>query len=722
MDNRQELFKSTARDEKNAVLFERTSNLNFKDFERRVLSYPDSIINQYILSSDESPFTMLLSMIKNGSGGNFPERNMGNAHKIVSPGLNGLKNELEDRKGQTEMMEDAYDIIDRGSIFIAEAPPGTGKSMAYLVPIVKHLKEDARFIISTNTKHLQTQLFEQDVLIASRYASAPFSVSVIKGIGNYLCFLKYDENRYKIKPLMKLALDGFTHLSQSGDLSEMKFFKDIDSSDITADSEYCPDRECPFSKICYFLNIREHAKTSQIVITNHFLTLIDSQMANGILGNYGGIVFDEAHNLENVITEVFTYEFDFMYVRRTIHYCISSLVSLRRAGRTDRAEDDAALHEIEEELSRADENIEVIEVSVKDRVSSMKEKRGEFTQDFFTGLQKRIQDAASALYSAAEKAHNAKKDMKHSDSKSRLLKYISEKFQYIFISFTSNTEIDSTHFAYYYKWDEKRYNVILNAAPIETGGFFFDNFISREKTPLIFTSATLQKNGDYSMFEKQTGLNRTTREVIRQTYESSFDFSSQMSVTCVNGMGDPNSAGFLKKSTDIVGMLAKREKRMFVLSTSYQQIEHMKKSFSDKRFIFQKREDVGERLLNEFRKKKGAVLIGTNMFWEGVDLPGDLLEIIVILKMPFAVPDDPVIRLRCEALSREGIDPFENYSLPSAIMKLKQGMGRLIRKKDDIGEIYILDERIIKKRYGRQVMDSLYVKPRVVDYEEIVEE
>jgi len=507
----------------------------------------------------------------------------------------------------------------------------------------------------------------------------------------------------------------------------MKYFRDIDAFDITADSEYCPDKDCPFSKICYFLSIREKAKTSQVVITNHFLTLIDSQMSNGILGAYSGVVFDEAHNLENVITEVFTFEFDFLYVRRIINYSLKSLSSAQRAEKLSavKSADGGVLVELVNELQRTAELLEIIETSLKDRVSALKEKRGEVTQLFFEGLEEHINAASSSIYSITEKAHKGRKDGKQNaeqqDEVSRTLKYISEKFQYIFMSFTSNTEIESGKFAYFYKWDDLKYNIILNASPIETGQFFFENFVKNEKISMIFTSATLQKNGDYSLFEKQIGLSKTAREVVKQTYESSFDFTNQMSVTCVDEMGNPNGNDFLDKSLKIIEKLAEKEKRMFVLATSYQQIEYLKKKVNDKKFIFQRREDVGERLLHEFKKKKGAVLIGTNMFWEGVDLPGDLLEIIVILKMPFAVPDDPVIKMRCEALTREGLDPFESYSLPSAIMKLKQGMGRLIRKKDDLGEIYILDERIIKKRYGKQVIESFYVNPKILKFERLLE-
>lgn len=726
MDKFSSLFSDITPEEKSAVLFDRTSLFTEKLFRERICHYGESLVNAFIISYNRGPLTEYMRLAIDNDHKSHYVRKTDSSYKITSPGK--PKEALEERAGQMRMMRDVEETSSKSGILIAEAPPGTGKSLAYLVPIIKNLGDSGRAVISTNTKNLQMQLFNKDLELASDLTGVSVSASMLKGIGNYFCFMKYNENLRKFPPLSKLAIEGFLALTSSGDLSELKFRDGLDANDISCDNEYCVESVCSFASICPYLKVKERALTSQIVFTNHHLSLIDAELKNRFLGSYDFIVFDEAHNLENVITDVYSYKFDFTYAIRTLNYFVHTFGSQMKFIRSSSISSDsvAFLENLFSSLSELVSDTDILFKYSLDLAEEEKRERLEYSQKLFSGASETVKRIAGRLYGAYNDAQRAQKMLK--EEKFRMLdiyqtlKYMSEKLMRFFESFAVVSRADNEEYAFYYDFDSMRRNVVLNGLPVDTGEQFSRLMLSREEKAFVFTSATLTADSSFGMFKQQSGILRSGRSYREEIYESSFDYGRQMRVFCFAGMGDPTSNAFMEKASEIVGILSMREKRMFVLATSYGQIEHLKGKFRDKKFIFQKREGDGDKLLHMHKTRKASILVGTNMFWEGVDLPGDLLETIVILKMPFAVPDDPIIKRRCRVMEEEGIDSFRNYTLPQAVIKLKQGMGRLIRKNDDEGEIYVLDERILTKSYGKSVMSSFYVKPAVIDYEEFIKE
>ncbi|MCK4524106.1 DEAD/DEAH box helicase, partial [candidate division WOR-3 bacterium] len=305
--------------QKNAILFDRVNNFTVNALTDRILSYPSHIIDEFILTSDADYLVKFIGEVRNSKKPLKSIKSKTDAFKVFIPKENN-QNDLEERKGQNDMIQDIKYAVTNGKIIISEAPPGTGKSLAYLLPCIGEIKNGKRTVISTNTKNLQMQIFNNDAAIASDISNVSFSACVLKGIGNYLCLQKYYDNKNFIEPLMVLALEGFMLMYESGDLAEMKFFYKTDMKDITSDSEYCMDKDCPYSSKCFFLKLRNMAKTSEIIFTNHYLSLIDASMSNRFFGEYQITVFDEAHNLENVVTDLFAYEYNFKYVMRMLYY------------------------------------------------------------------------------------------------------------------------------------------------------------------------------------------------------------------------------------------------------------------------------------------------------------------------------------------------------------------------------------------------------------------
>ena len=726
MDKKSSLFSKISEQEKNAVLFDRTGNFSERSFKERISHYSEALLNSFIMSYPAGPMTEYISKeIEIGGKHHFFQK-INSSFKITSP--ENLKIKLEEREGQMRMISDINEVIESGDILIGEAPPGTGKSLAYLIPLIRSLKDSRRAVISTNTKNLQMQLFNKDLDIASDFTGVSVSASMLKGIGNYFCFLKYNENLQKITPLTKLALEGFLAFSSSGDLSELKYYNDLDMNDITCDNEYCLEATCPFSSICLYLKVREKALSSQIIFTNHYLTLIDAELKNKFFGEYQSIVFDEAHNLEGAITDVYSYKFDFIYAVRMMNYFIHTFKNQMKFIRSSNLSTDAVnfFDNLLTTMNDASEETDMLFKFMLDVAETEKKERNEYSFRIFRGIEEKVKSLAGKLYATANNADKGIKILK--EEKFRMLdiyqtlKYISEKTNRFFEGFSVVSQADNEEYAFFYEYDIRRKNVILNGLPVDTGEMFSKILLSREDVSFVFTSATLTAANSFEMFKQQTGIKNLKRHCREDSYESSFDYEKQMKVVCFKGIEDPNNEGFMEKASEVIEILLNREKRMFVLATSYAQIDYLKTKFKDKRFLFQKKEENGDKLLHLHKQRKASVLVGTNMFWEGVDLPGDLLEIIVILKMPFAVPDDPIIKRRCRVMEENNRDPFREYTLPQAIIKLKQGMGRLIRNKNDSGEIYILDERILTKSYGRSVLSSFYVKPEVADYKIFINE
>lgn len=722
MDRIKKLFSQISDEEKNSILFEKIGKFSFKEFKERVSSYSNSLINSFILSYSSGPFLELLLLLKEEAQGKDKKEQLEEeAFKVVNPSRK--KPQLEERDGQKIFRENVENLLKEKSVLIAEAPPGIGKTLAYLLPMMENI-ESKRFLISTNTKSLQEQIFTKDIKLASYNAKVSFSTINIKGISNYFCFSKYYENMEKFHPLMKLATEGFIQISKTGDINSLKFMKGITYDDITCDSRYCQDLECPFSNICFFLRLKEKVLSSQIVVTNHYLTLINETLPKSILGDFEMIIFDEAHNLENVISDVYSYTIDFFEIFKILKYFIKRVKEDLKSVEESSLSYDCFnfFTEVYSFLNTLYENFEILYENILEKVTPDQKEKDVYDFKIFENVKTYILKIKQLLYSIRENGEKTLKILKDSKFKNleikHNLKYLVEESAKIYESFVVTTEANNSDYAFFYDLNTKNKNLILNAILVNTGEQFSNFLRKKEKTSILFTSGTLKSSNDFGFFKDRIGINISKRKYREEVFLSSFDYKNQMTIFCFKNIGDPNTEQFMENVITFLRKVEEKRKRTLVLTTSYQQIEYLKKNLSDPKFIFQVKEGNNEKILLQYKTRKDGILVGTSTFWEGIDLPGDLLEILVILKLPFLVPDDPVFLKKGENLKNKGFDPFYDYSLPYTILKLKQGMGRLIRRKDDKGEIYILDERIVTKKYGKKVISEFFVEPKILDFNE----
>ncbi len=724
MDKLTQIFKKLSKTQKNAILFDRVNNFTINALTEKILSYPSHIIDEFILTSDADYLVKFICEVRNSKKPLKSIKSKTDAFRVFVPKKNN-QNDLEERKGQNDMIQDIKYAVENGKIIISEAPPGTGKSLAYLLPCIGEIKNGKRTVISTNTKNLQMQIFNNDAAIASDISNISFSACVLKGIGNYLCLQKYYDNKNFIEPLMVLALEGFIAMYESGDLAEMKFFYKTDMKDITSDSEYCMNKDCPYSSKCFFLKLRNIAKTSEIIFTNHYLSLIDASMSNKFFGEYQITVFDEAHNLENVVTDLFAYEYNFKYVMRMLYYFQKRINKVIR-NITMKKEDGElkdSFNKIIVIINELINNNEILLFSIKDKITFENGRRKKYNTSLLSDYSEEIKEMAIQYYRLMKNSKEAMEIIKERFASKKqyfhLARYINEKTQSFYDAFIVTTDAGNEEYAFYYETNRNE-NIILVGVPIETGEIFSNLILKGEDKSIVFSSATLSVNKEFELFKTQTGIKLSNRDFMSGIYETSFKWNEQMKIVCISDMGNPNEKEFLDRTALLIEMLCDDGKKTIVLTTSYEQIDYLANHLKHDNYIFHKKGDNPELILAKHKSSKKGVLIGTNRYWEGVDLPGELLERVIILKMPFAVPDDPIIEKRCEKRQEMGINPFMEYTLPLAILKLKQGIGRLIRKRSDTGEVYILDERIIKKRYGKIITKSLFVEPKVISYNRIM--
>lgn len=724
MDEIRELTRKLNKKEKNAILFDRVSGFSSKDIIERLSSYPSHILDDYILSVEPNTMVKLIGTLRDKGRTGHVSPLKDTSFRVFVP--DDSETDIEQRSGQNKMIEDVSYAMNNGSALVCEAPPGTGKSLAYLLPAVDAAQSDERTVISTNTKNLQMQIFNKDAQIACNMRKRSFSACMIKGIGNYLCLYKYNENKNSIDPLMKLALEGFIHVYNSGDLSQLKYFYNTDINDITSDSEFCMDRDCPYYSKCYFMKLRETAKTSDIIFTNHYLCLIDASMENRFFGEYSINVFDEAHNLENVISELFAYQYSSKYVMRMLYYFQKRTMSAIRGMKGEKMREmhsvfESILHIINELI----EQNEMFFIDIKDLLVFEQGKRKKYNQKLFENNTERIKYILTAYARLKKESREAMDIISETGSSKRnlfhLARYIHEKIQFFSDGFAVISDAGNEEYAFFYE-TRKDESVVFSGVPVETGESFAGLMIKGSDKPLIFTSATLSVGGNFNLFKSQIGLDISEKTYAEGIYETSFSWNEQMRLTCITGMGNPNSAEFIDKCAGFIESVTADNRKTLVLATSYEQIDALRKLLEHERYIFHKKGDNPELIISKHKSANMSVLIGTNRYWEGIDLPGELLERVIILKMPFSVPDDPVMERRCLKKQETGINPFMGYVLPLAVLKLKQGIGRLIRKRTDRGNVYILDERVIRMRYGKTVLKSLFVQPEIVNYNNIVKE
>ena len=647
----------------------------------------------------------------------------------------------EYRPGQVEMAQAVSDTLENGGVALIEAGTGTGKTLAYLIPA---LAARRRVVVSTATKNLQEQLYKKDIPFLERAVDRKFVTACMKGRSNYVCLhrLKQAEHTPILEGLEEVdyfdEVRQWAATSETGDRAELADLPENLSfwSHIDARAEICLGQKCPEYDNCFVTRMRQKAAEADVVVVNHHLFFADLAMRGGdygaVLPDYSTVIFDEAHEIEDVAATYFG--------SSVSNYRILDMI--QDAQKLVITEPDRA-SEVNRCLARVQKRAESFWIALSRSFAELTGAGGQ-RQPYSGAGERSRYDRASAENGAAlgQSAIIGLPEGRYPISNRLFLRkegnvYNPTAAGEAYIALTNSldrltTELqtikdpppevdnivhraesmkfemefivigDDPTFVY---WLEKRgRGIFLYATPIDVSGILSDRLFSTVHSAVL-TSATMTAGHGFAFLKTRLGVG-PAREVV---VESHFDFEKQAVIYLPARMPDPRSREFLSASVEeIIGILNATQGRAFVLFTSISSMRETYELVKDRIPFPTLIQGQGSKtgLLERFRKTKGAVLFATSSFWQGVDVQGQALSCVIILKLPFSVPTDPVVAARQKYIEDEGGSSFYEYSVPEAIITLKQGLGRLIRSATDRGVLSILDPRLRTKGYGRLFLQS----------------
>jgi ATP-dependent DNA helicase DinG len=603
--------------------------------------------------------------------------------------------EYEHRPSQIEMARTVWRAIEEEKVALIEAGTGTGKSIAYLVPALISGKS---LIVSTANKALQRQLYERDVPLVRDALGLDCESVLIKGRQNYVCLRKYQlelpQQRLfaemdKIQVYDLDALESWVSTTDTGDLEELGFVLDPDMlANMTCPADECLHRDCVHYDDCFVMRVRQRAAEAQVVITNHHLLITDLQLRaiGGVtLPDSDLIVCDEAHQLEDVATSIFE--------TTLTDYTVPSLL-LRRLLRQH-----AAPSDLDEIAAHNRVFFEGVRAQMRESVAKLE---GDWEEGIRLGHS--LRDLAAKLGALHPFGDDPDADEENT-SLGLALQAVRAAGDHTLT--VSRSARDGEIIRYAEQTRQRRVSLILHATPISAAESLSKHLFA-EKT-VICTSATLSTGGEFGLFRSRCGIHDPPLELIGAP---AFDFASQARIylPSLAAYDWGNREGYFDAvAEEIRRLLEVSRGRAFCLFTSWSGLQYVSNKLRNYLPwpILQQGELPRSELLRRFRETRHSVLFGTKSFWEGVDVPGEALSMVVIDKLPFPSPRDPLHEARTERIVEEGGNPFIEYTLPLMILSLKQGFGRLIRAKTDRGVVAILDSRLSTKRYGETVLRSL---------------
>ncbi|MGY6274958.1 ATP-dependent DNA helicase [Methylomonas sp. MgM2] len=607
------------------------------------------------------------------------------------------------RVAQIEMAEKIAQAIESRQNLIAEAGTGTGKTFAYLIPAIISRKKT---IVSTGTKNLQDQLFNKDLpLIRKTLSRTPFKASLLKGRANYLCTYRLElalnaSFGYVKQDAEALAkIKTWSSRTRTGDVSEVADVHDGDPVwfHATSTTDNCLGQNCPDYTDCFLTKARKQAQESDIVVVNHHLLCADWSIRNTgfgeLLPDAEVVIIDEAHQLADTASNFLG-------------------VSVSGKQLTELADDTLAEYFTDaKDMPDLRTACEDLQLEVKDMrlAFGLELRRGDW-QDIETNPK-----MTAALASLQKQLARLTDQLERASIRSKGLESCFERAEALDMQLETLIKDEDGQWIKWYETYSKSFT--LSRTPLDIAKEF-RGFMAQHKAIWIFTSATLSVANNFVHFSKSLGLNDTQS----QSWESPFDYPNQALFYHPKGLPQPSDPAFTDKIVDFVlPVLEASRGRAFFLFTSHKALQRAAQLLDgklDHPLLVQGKKSKAV-LLEQFKKLGNAVLLATASFWEGVDVRGDALSCVIIDKLPFASPGDPVLKARMHAMEKQGRNPFFEHQLPSAIIMLRQGVGRLIRDDNDRGVLMVCDPRLLKRAYGQMFLDSVPPMKRSRDIEDV---
>jgi Rad3-related DNA helicases len=665
----------------------------------------------------------------------------------------------EQRPQQVQMAQAVALSFNERKTLLVEAGTGTGKGMSYLVPAAMFAAQRGqRVVISTNTINLQDQLFFKDIPALQRImandASAeeaqekqpPFKAALLKGRGNYLCLRRYKNLRRdtnlqpeEVRALLKVQL--WLPSTQTGDRAEIMLMDREQAAwgRINVTPETCTGPKCPEFRNCFFFQARRRAEAAHVVVVNHALLLADLASGNVVLPNYDHLVIDEAHNLEDVATDQLGFAVDqlelLIYLdslyqtggAQTVSGLLSEVPVILQMAGTEAAYIEKA-QEISAEMRPVIDGARQALYDFFLRLTNFAQAETEGNKGAYDSrlrLTKAMRQRP--LWAEVEQAwdnFNLRLSMLGSllDRLEQILGSIEESMPeydelFLRIQYLKRYAIevrlnlgniilgDNEEKITWINYDRNRDNLRLHAAPLSVAGLLQEGLFA-EKETVVLASATMSIDGNFNFVKERLGV----QEPLELQLDSPFDYEKQALVFIPTDIPEPNQRGYQQKVEEaLIKLCTATGGRTLALFTANSALKQTYVGIQDAleeqeiAVLGQNIDGSRRSILQRFKEAPRTVLLGTTSFWEGVDVVGDALSVLVIVKLPFSVPTDPIYAARSEQFD----DPFNDYSVPQSILRFKQGFGRLIRSKEDRGIVVVLDKRLLSKKYGEQFLHSL---------------
>lgn len=610
---------------------------------------------------------------------------------VLAKAIKGFK----PRESQKQMAQAVTEAIDSQTQLVVEAGTGTGKTFAYLVPA---LRSGKKVILSTGSKALQDQLFNRDLPTVAKALKSTLRLALLKGRSNYLCLERFEQQSFAAGELTDsqkkdlVILRSWVSQTDDGDTSTCSRVSEDSTiwSLVTSNNDNCLGSDCPNYKECFVVKARKRAMDADIIVVNHHLFLADVVVKETGFGELipesDVVIFDEAHQLPDIASQYFGQQL-------TSRQLLDLAKDISIAYRTE-VRDMEQLQKAADRLTQSTLDLRILlgDLNLKGNL------RDAINHPTIAKAIVLMEDALTLCYDVAKVALG----------RSTMLDAAFERVATYQNRLARLKDVTVTGYSYWYECSQRHF--ILALTPLSVADKFKE-LMADKAGSWIFTSATLAVNNDMRYFTHRLGLEDAQSLIL----SSPFDYSHQALLCVPRYLPEPNRAGI---STQLVKMLLPiieaNRGRCFFLCTSYQMMRELSEGFREKTTlpVLVQGETSKAKLLHEFAKAGNALLVATSSFWEGVDVRGDALSCVIIDKLPFTAPDDPLLKARIEDCKLKGGDPFTDVQLPEAVITLKQGVGRLIRDTEDRGVLIICDNRLVTRPYGAVFINSIPPAPR----------
>jgi ATP-dependent DNA helicase DinG len=629
-------------------------------------------------------------------------------------------NNFAPRAAQTEMAEKVELAIKDKSVLVVEAGTGTGKTFAYLLPA---LMTGKKVIVSTGTKNLQEQLFHKDLPVIKNALASNKQVALLKGRANYLCLFRLEQHveqyiqspdpnikhgigsninrpdRQVLSDLVKVrAWAGHTQSGDTGELDSIAEDSPVFPY-VTSTLDNCLAKDCPHLEDCYLVKARQNAMDADLVVVNHHLFFADMALKDTGFGelipSVDTVIFDEAHQLGEIASDYFGQALSTRQLTELASDCLHEY----RLHLTDVRQ----LQKAAEKLLKSAQDFRLLFEVDPQRGNWQHLVRNSQYGKGFKGLAKDLQ----FLYEV----------LKNCVSRTEAIDRCFERALELLAKFDLFLDVDKTGVSLWF--ETTRRHLVLHQTPLSIADKF-GAYIENSDAGWVFTSATLAVDDNFNHFNNNLGLKPSAQYI----QGSPFDYPQQSLLLIPRYLPEPFERSRATKLAAIAKPLIKASQgNCFILFTSYRMMNEVASLLSDQidNPLLVQGQMAKRSLLEQFVKHQTAVLLATASFWEGVDVRGDNLTCVIIDKLPFAAPDDPLLQARGEDIKRQGGDPFKQMQLPQAVISLKQGVGRLIRDVNDRGVLAICDNRLVNRPYGQTFLSSLPAMTRTRELEQAVE-